>query len=435
MPSRTRTLFEEADGGIVRRSVLPGGLQIITESMPGSRAASFGVWVNVGSLDESPGLAGTSHFLEHVLFKGTPRRDALEISAALEAVGGDLNAFTTKEHTCYYAHVLAGDLPLAVDVVTDVVTNALVTAEDVDGERGVILEEIAMRDDDPVDSLSEAFSEAFFGPGPLGRPVIGTVETVGALTRNQISGYYRRRYRPDQMVIAAAGRLEHADVVRLVRKAFGDRLSGDSEPAAVRRGPSPRAVPAERLRVLHRVTEQANVMLGLQGLSRHDERRFGMSVLSTALGGGASSRLFQEVREKRGLVYSIYAYASAFAATGSFAVYAGCQPGKVDQVLSIVRDELAAVAARGLTREELDRGKGQLRGSLILGLEDAESRMSRLGKSALSYGEVLPIDDLVTRIDAVTGADVQDLAAELMTGPQCLSAVGPFAESDFAALR
>ncbi|HEX3812628.1 MAG TPA: pitrilysin family protein [Mycobacteriales bacterium] len=428
----TRTLARGADGGIVRRTVLPGGLRVLTESMPGSRAASFGVWVGVGSMDETRGLAGASHYLEHLLFKGTPRRTALEISATLDGVGGDLNAFTTKEHTCYYAHVLAEDLPLALDVVCDVVTEALIAPADVEGERSVILEEIAMRDDDPADALYELFSDTLYGDTPLGRPVIGSVESIESMRRSQIAGYYRRRYQPRNMVIAAAGKLDHATVVRQVRKAFAGRLTGPAVAEPPRSGPAPTGRgPVHPVRVMHRPTEQAHLMLGMRGLARGDDRRFALSVLSTALGGGASSRLFQEVREKRGLVYSIYSFVSHHAATGMFGVYAGCQPGKADEVLTIISDQLAEIAAHGLPADEIARGKGQIRGGLVLGMEDAESRMSRLGKSELSYGDVLDIDDLLAKVEAVDVEAVRAVAADVLTRPSCLAVVGPFGEHDF----
>jgi predicted Zn-dependent peptidase len=416
---------------VIRRTVLPGGLRVVTESMPGSRAASLGIWVGVGSIDETPRLAGASHYLEHLLFKGTTRRSALQISSALEAVGGDLNAFTTKEHTCFYAHALAEDLPLAVDVVGDVVLNALVAPDDVEAERSVILEELAMRDDDPADALNDAFGEALFGDTPLGRPVIGTADSLLALSRRQIAGYYHRRYQPSAMVVAAAGRLDHDEVVRLVRKAFAGRLDPAADPILPRTGPTAGPRPARRTAVITRPTEQANLILGARGIARDDDRRYALSVLTTALGGGASSRLFQEVREKRGLVYSIYAFASHYAATGAFGVYAGCQPGKADEVLGLIEEQLTAVAAHGLTAEELARGQGQLRGGLVLGLEDPESRMNRLGKSELSFDSFLPVEEMVARIDAVSAADVQAVAADILGRTRCLAVVGPFGEHDF----
>jgi predicted Zn-dependent peptidase len=430
----TRTLARGADGGAVRRTVLPGGLRVITEEMPGMHSASFGVWVGVGSRDETPTLSGASHYLEHLLFKGTRRRSALDIAVAMDAVGGELNAFTAKEHTCYYAHVLDSDLPLAVDVVCDVVTEATIAAEDVENERGVILEEIAMRDDDPADAVHDLFGEALFGDSPLGRPVIGSVATIEAMRRDQVAGYYRRRYRPEVMVVAAAGRLDHRSVVRQVRQVFGAALDGETAPAPVRESGRAGRAPARQVAVLHRPTEQANLVLGTFGVSRHDDRRFALSVLNNALGGGMSSRLFQEVREKRGLAYSVYSYASQHAGTGQFGVFAGCHPGKVRELLGIVREQLDDVAEHGLADIEVARGKGQVKGGLVLGLEDTGSRMSRIGKSELSYGEVLEVGELLARIDAVSPDDIRAVAADLLGQPLCLTVVGPFAEADFAGM-
>ena len=408
---------------------------MITEAMPTVRSVSFGVWVGVGSRDETPALAGSSHYLEHVLFKGTKRRDALEISAALDAVGGEMNAFTSKEYTCFYARVLDNDLPLAVDVISDMMTSSVVRSADVDSERGVILEEIAMHEDDPGDVVHDAFAEALFGDTPLGRPILGTVESINALQRSAIHGYYRRRYRPENMVIAAAGNLDHAKVVRLVAKAFGEMLNDDAQ---IDRTPSPPRVggrpPVSRsgVSVVQRPTEQAHLVLGVPALSRVDERRFALGVLNGALGGGMSSRLFQEVREKRGLAYSVYSYASHHAETGMFGVYAGCQPAKAAEVLDICRVQLDLVARGGITAEELSRGKGQLAGALVLGLEDTGSRMSRLGKAELVYGELLTVDELLARIDSVTLEQVRDVAETVLSAKQTLAVIGPFDDDAFA---
>jgi predicted Zn-dependent peptidase len=422
----TKTILKGDDGGVVRRTVLPGGLRVLTEAMPGVRSATFGIWVGIGSRDEAPALAGATHYLEHLLFKGTAKRDALEISAALDAVGGEMNAFTAKEYTCYYARVLDTDLPLAIDVVSDMVTASLIRAEDVDSERGVILEEIAMNEDDPGDLVHELFTEALLGDQPLGRPVLGTVDSINALTRNQIAGYYRRRYRPPHMVVAAAGNVDHAKVVRLVKKAFADvPVDADAEPAAPRGGH--RAIRGGgTVRVLERPTEQAHLVLGMPGVSRSDDRRFALAVLNAALGGGMSSRLFQEIREKRGLAYSVYSYTSGFADLGMFGIYAGCLPGKVHEVLRICRAELAKVAADGIDDEELQRAIGQLHGSLVLGLEDSGSRMSRIGKSELVYGEHLSVDDQLAIIGAVTAEQVREVARDILGQRPTLALVGPF---------
>jgi predicted Zn-dependent peptidase len=422
----TRTLTKSPDGGVVRRTVLPGGLRVISESVPGVRSVAFGVWVGVGSRDETASLSGASHYLEHLLFKGTRRRDALAISAELEAVGGELNAFTAKEYTCYYARVLDNDLPLAVDVICDMVNGSLLAAPDVDNERGVILEEIAMHDDDPSDAVHDVFADAVWPGTALGRPVLGSVESIKGLSRRAIAGYYRRRYSTPSLVIAAAGNLDHAALVRLVRESFADVVVDDAAAPAPPRvgGRAPRFTPATA--VLRRPTEQANLVIGADGLARLHEKRFALGVLNAALGGGMSSRLFQEIREKRGLAYSVFSFVSHYADTGLFGVYAGCQPKRAVDVLEICREQLSLTAAGGLDAEELERGKGQLRGGLVLGLEDTGSRMSRLGKSELVYGELMTVDEILGHIDAVTVEDVQGVAFDLLRGPLALAAIGPY---------
>jgi predicted Zn-dependent peptidase len=425
-PGSTRTLTKGADGGVIRRTVLPGGLRVISESVPGVRSVAFGVWIGVGSRDETASLSGASHYLEHLLFKGTRRRDALTIAAELDAVGGELNAFTAKEYTCYYARVLDADLPLAVDVICDMVTSSLLTAHDVDSERGVILEEIAMHDDDPGDAVHDTFAGVVWPGTPLGRPVLGSVQSIEAMSRTAVAGYYRRRYRPDSLVVAAAGNLGHAALVRLVKKAFVDVPTDiDAVPAAPRIGGRPPPFTAATA-VVRRQTEQANLVLGAPGLDRLDDRRFALGVLNAALGGGMSSRLFQEVREKRGLAYSVYSFTSHYADTGVFGVYAGCHPQRAVDVLELCREQLSLAAAGGITAQELDRGKGQMRGGLVLGLEDTGSRMSRLGKSELVYGELMTVEEILRQIEDVRLDDVRDVAADLLRAPLALAVIGPF---------
>jgi predicted Zn-dependent peptidase len=405
----------------------------VTEAIPTTRSIALGVWVGIGSRDETPAMSGASHFLEHLLFKGTHKRTALQISSEIEAVGGETNAFTTKEYTCYYARVLDDDLALAVDVLADAVADSLLEPSDVETERAVILEEIAMHEDEPGDEVHDIFTEAIFGDHPLGRLISGTEESITPMTRSQINGFYRRRYTAPNIVIAAAGNLEHATVVRLVRKALaGTALdSAPAEPAAPRLGV--RRVPIQKPHtvVRNRDTEQAHVVLGGVGIGRRDERRFALGVLNNVLGGGMSSRLFQEIREKRGLAYSVYSYASQYADAGVFGVYAGCAPGKVEEVLDLTRTELAAVAADGLNAEEVARGKGMVKGSYVLGLEDTGSRMSRLAKSELLYGDLMSVDELLVRVDAVTPEEVRRVAAELLDQPMTLAVVGPFDEAAF----
>ena len=433
--AQTRTLLREGDGGVVRRTLLPGGLRVITEQVPGVRSVAFGIWVNAGSRDETAAQMGSAHYLEHLLFKGTSRRSAMDISSSIEAVGGDLNAFTTKEYTCYYARVLDEDVDLAIDVVSDVVIGALLRPGDVEAERGVILEEIAMHEDDPGDVVHDLFAQAMFGNSPLGRPILGTVDTIEAISRGTISRFYRKHYRPESMVVAAAGNVDHEQVVRRVRSAFADVLDGASEPDGPRGARPLRREPAGTS-ITSRATEQAHVVLGVPGLTRSDPRRYALSVLSTALGGGMSSRLFQEVREKRGLAYSVYSYAQGFSDDGMFGVYAGCLPSKVDTVLDVCMGQLDDVARHGLSADEIRRGKGQVRGATVLGQEDPGSRMSRIAKSELLHEPLLAVDEVLRRVDAVESDDIRAIAQDLLEGPRTLAVIGPFDEGAvFAAVN
>jgi predicted Zn-dependent peptidase len=423
----------------VRKTVLPGGLRVVTESLPSVRSVALGIWVGVGSRDEDQAHAGATHYLEHLLFKGTRQRTALDISAAMDAVGGELNAFTGKEYTCYYARVLDADLPLAIDVLSDMVTSSLIQPKDVDAERNVVLEEIAMNEDDPADTVHEAFTAQLFGDTPLGRPVLGTVESINGITRDEIWEHYAARYTAPHLVVAAAGNLDHDVVVAQVRAAFEGALqvTAGEAPAAPRlrksgavlwEGYGPFA--GSGLKLVSRPIEQANLVLGCEGLARTDERRFALGVLNAALGGGMSSRLFQEVREKRGLAYSVYSFTAQHADTGMWGIYAGCLPSKADEVLSICVAEVEKIVDKGLTDAELDRGKGQVRGGMVLGLEDPSSRMTRLGKSELVYPDLEPVDELIAMIDAVAHDDVRAIAAEVLTRSKALAVVGPFDDPD-----
>jgi predicted Zn-dependent peptidase len=431
---RTERLSDGAN--VVHRTVLPGGLRVITESLPTVRSASFGIWAGVGSRDEDLSHAGATHYLEHLLFKGTARRSALDISAAIDAVGGELNAFTAKEYTCYYARVLDADLPLAIDVLADMVTGSLLEPSEVEAERAVILEEIAMTDDDPSDTAHEAFGLQLFGDTPLGRPILGTADSINAISRSQIADHYAARYTPQNLVVAAAGRFDHEEVVELNRGCFAPAVTEGAAPMPPRLpGPAgPEVGSGTGVRLISRPIEQANLVLGCAGLTRTDERRFALGVLNAALGGGMSSRLFQEIREKRGLAYSVYSFSSQHADVGIWGIYAGCLPAKADDVLGICAEEIAKVCESGLNKEELDRGKGQLRGSIVLGLEDPASRMTRLGKSELVYPALEPVDDILASIDAVTLDDVREVAVAILSRPKALAVVGPYDDADsFAA--
>jgi len=411
----------------VKRSVHSSGLRIVTEEVPSVRSAAVGIWVNVGSRDEAPATAGASHFLEHLLFKGTTSRTALEISSSIESVGGEMNAFTSKEYTCFYARVIDTDLPMAIDVVSDLITSSIVTALDVDAERKVVLEEIAMRDDDPSDLVHDLFSDTYFGDTPIGRPILGTVDSINGMSRSTVFNYYKKKYLPQDLVVAVAGNIKHKKVVAMVEQALSRDNFLDVLAAPVIRPNIPvKNTKQQSVGILYKKSEQAHMFYGMEGVARADERRFAMGVLSAALGGGMSSRLFQEIREKRGLAYSVYAYAQQFAGSGVLGFYAGCNPTKAIEVVEIIRSVLSDVADNGMTHEEIERAKGAVRGSLVLSQEDTGSRMSRIGKNEIVYGQVMDFDDILKAISRVSAEDIREIASEFLVKTPTLALVGPF---------
>jgi len=369
------------------RTVLPSGLRIVTEEEKSVRSAAFGIWVNVGSRDESNSTAGASHFLEHLLFKGTKKRTSLEISSSIEAVGGETNAFTSKEYTCFYARVIDKHLPLAVDVISDLITSSVVKKEDVDAERKVVLEEIAMRDDDPSDLIHDLFLEKYYGDTPLGRPILGTVQSIKGMSRDTVFNYYQNRYKPEDLVVAVAGNIKHRKVVDMVENAlskdgFLDQSKNDYK---LRKAANVKVSGKGKVTLLNKKTEQAHIIYGVPGVARDDKSRFALSILSSAIGGGMSSRLFQEIREKRGLGYSTYAYS-----------------------------------------QQIDRAKGSVSGALVLSQEDTGSRMTRIGKSELVYGQVLSFDEILSEIANVTPEQIREIARKTLPTSPTLAVVGPF---------
>ena len=410
------------------KTILPSGLRIVTEEVSTSRSAAVGIWANVGSRDEGKPVAGASHFLEHLLFKGTKTRTALEISSSIEAVGGEMNAFTGQEYTCFYARVIDSDLPLAVDVVTDLITSSTFTAEDVDSERKVVLSEIAVRDDDPSDYIHELYLDTYYGDSPVGRSILGTVDSINKMPRNSIYNYYKKRYQPENLVVSVAGNIKHKKVVKMVEEALAKDgfLDVPNNKHEVRAATPIKTPGLGEVGIIDRKTEQAHILYGFPGLARSDERRFALSVLSSAIGGGMASRLFQEIREKRGLAYTTYAYPQQFAGTGTLAFYAGCRTEKAEEVIKLMRDISESVAQHGLTDEEISRAKGAVTGGLILGQEDTGSRMSRIGKSELVYGEIMSFDDILSKVRSVTPEQVHQLARDLFSAPATLALVGPF---------
>jgi predicted Zn-dependent peptidase len=410
----------------VSTTTLASGLRVITERMPGARSVATGVWVGVGARDEPAELAGVSHFLEHLLFKGTADRSARQIAEAIDRVGGDMNAYTTKEYTAYYTRLPASDLGLGVEVLGDVLTAPALRDAEVESERQVILEELLMDEDSAEDKVHTLLYESLFPGHPLGRETAGTHETVSSITPDDVRRFFARWYHPASMVVAAAGALDHDTVVAEVERSFrmapgGDRPHREAPPDGV-----------TKLGVLRRRTEQAHLAVGFRSVPRLHPDREALDVVNHCLGGGMSSRLFDEIREQRGLAYSVYSAPAAYADAGALAVYVGTTPGNVDAVLDLIEVELKRLMATGLSDDDLDVAKGYLAGSYLMGLEDPSSRMARLGAMLVTTGAIRPVTDQVTRWQAVTHDDVRRLIDHVFNGRRAVVAVGPLTK---AALR
>lgn len=401
-------------------TTLPNGLRIISEDMPATRSVAVACWVDTGSRDEVPVEAGASHFLEHLLFKGSETMSAQEISETFDAVGARNNAFTSKEYTAYWARLRDAHLPLALDILAEMVRRPAFRQEEIDSERHVVLEEINMNEDDPTDVAHELFVQALWPDHPLSPPILGTRDSILDMSRDTIAGYWGRRYSPHSVVVAVAGRVDHAELVDLVGERFGSWEGDPPERSLV--APSPVA----RVNLRRRDTEQAHLVVGTTALRRDDERRHAFLVADHILGGGMSSRLFREIREQRGLAYSVHSFRMPFADTGAAAVYVGTTPNQAPQVLKLIRAELDKMMEAGLTDDELQRAKGHLQGSLALSLEDPNSRMNRLGRNEVSGVEHLSVDEIVARIEAVSHDDVLAVVREGYGGPYVMGAVGPF---------
>ena len=405
-------------------TTLPNGLRVITEPMPEIRSVAVGCWVDTGSRDESEPEAGCSHFLEHLLFKGSEKWSAQAIAEAFDAVGAQSNAFTSKETTCFWARMRDADLPLGFELLGEMLRRPAFRQHEIDSERNVVLEEINMNQDDPTDVAHEEFGKALFSGHALELPILGTKDSINGMSRDTIEGYWDRRYNAGSVVIAVAGNVAHDDVVAQVTEHFGTW-----EPGSVDHSED---VPAyePRVSVRRRDTEQAHLVIGGEGLKRDDKRRFAASVLNHVVGSGMSSRLFREIRELRGLAYAVFSFTLPFRNTGAWGVYAGTTPSQARQVIELVNSELDKVKADGITAEELERAKGHAKGSLAISLEDASSRMTRLGRAEVNGMEHLGVDELVERFEAVTAEDVLDLAREMYHEPIVIGGVGPFDSDD-----
>lgn len=453
LPLDLPELTADLGGTLMRRTVHPSGLRVLTEQMPGARSATVGFWVGIGSRDEqaergdAPGSLGSTHFLEHLLFKGTPTRSAYEIATSFDRIGAENNALTAKEYTCYYAKVRDVDLDGAVATLADMVTNSVIDATEFETERGVILEELAMAADDLADVASERFFEAVLREHPLGRPIGGNAETIRAARREDVLAHYLAEYDPSTLVVTAAGAVDHDRLVEQVLAALnlaGGRWDTSKDRAPRRRVPilaenlvagSASAVVNATPEVLltARESEQINLMIGTPGLRAGDPRRFAFGLMNSVLGSGMSSRLFQEIREKRGLAYTAYSFGASYSDGGLFGMYAGTMPEKAAQVVELAQAELRGLASGGITEEERERALGQIAGSSALALEDSDTRMGRLARSELGNGELYTLDVTLDRFEAVTSEEIRDVADLVASGPQSIVAVGDVSRSTLAS--
>ncbi len=405
-------------------TTLPNGLRIITEQMPGIRSAAIGCWVDTGTRDERPNEEGASHFLEHLLFKGSEDMSARHISEALDAVGAQYNAFTSKEYTCYWTRLLDENLGMGLEILGEMLQKPAFRQSEIDSERHVVIEEINMNEDEPDDVVFETFTQLMYASHPLERPILGARESILGMTRDDIDGYWARRYNAGSVVISIVSSFPHEQVVAEVRGQFGDWHSGevDHELTGLTLVSAAKAV--------HKDTEQAHIVLGGELFARGHDDRWAFEILTHILGSGMSSRLFRTIREERGLAYSVYSFGSPAADVGSWGVYAGTSTKHLDEVLSLINAEIDKMMADGITEEELARAKGGVRGAVALSMEDANSRMMRLGRQLLTGSELLSTGERMERVDAVTCDDVLMVARKVFSGPRVIACVGPFQTSD-----
>ena len=414
---------------MIRSTVLDCGISVVTEAMTDVRSVSLGFWVGTGSRDEVLRLAGASHFLEHLLFKGTATRRARQIAEAIDAAGGDMNAFTTREYTAFYVRVLDDSTELGLDILSDILWRPAFRPDEVEAERQVILEEILMRADEPADLVHEVLTDALYPDHPVGREVLGEEASIEAMERGDIAAFHQFHYRPGNVVFAAAGRLDHDELVAGVERRYGGAPGGGRP---VRSAPT---AAARRRTVDERDTEQVHLMVAVPAHDHFHPDRHALAVVNHVLGGGLSSRLFQTVREERGLAYSVYSYHCALSDTGYLAVYAGTMPSRAAEVLDLVHAELDAMAAGGITERELDVARRHLAGELALSLEDSAARMNRIGRSQLLRRSVATVDEVVARFAAVTAEDAARVAAQVLAGDRVVAMVGPVAEAHLGTPR
>ena len=411
------------------KTVLDNGITVITEYIDSVRSATIGMWFSVGSRDEESAEAGMSHFMEHMMFKGTPARTAADISEAFDSLGAELNAFTSKEYTCYFTRLVDEKVPAAVELLSDMIINSLFASDAVESEREVVVEEIARTDDMPDDLVHDVVADALFDDLGIGRPILGSRESVGSFTHEACKGFHDRRYRAGNMVVAVAGHIDHDTVVELVSTYFA------AMPVGPRNERAPIALgEPKRIALLNKDTEQAHIVVGRHSLAAGDPDRYAASLMDAALGGGMSSRLFQEVREKRGLAYAVYSYLMPFGDVGQFGAYVGTRPDNALEAVSIINQEIDRFLQDGIGAGELVRVRESTVGSLILSMESTRIRMQRLGRNELLGLDHLSLDETIERFQAVTAADVARVAERILANPSSLAVIGPYEESDFASV-
>jgi predicted Zn-dependent peptidase len=404
---------------MIVKEILPNGITLLTEAMPHVRSVAVGVWLKRGSRHETPNQSGISHFIEHMVFKGTKNRSAEVIAAQVDSIGGHMDAFTAKEYASFHLKVLDEHLPLAVDILGDIAMNPLFDPSEMTKEKKVIFEEINMVEDTPDDLVMELFTEAFWPRHPLGRPILGTKSSVSRFRRDELAGFFRSVYRPGNIVIAAAGHLEHGATSRLVRRHFGELAPG----GRAHNGGPPR--PASRIVTRSKKElEQVHLCLGTPAYPQAHEDRYGVYILNTVLGGSMSSRLFQNVREKRGLVYSISSGVSAYSDAGTLTIYAGTSLDSVDEVVRLSLEELRRMKGEALPADELRRAKDHLKGSLMLSLENTGSRMNHIARQEIYFGRAFKLDEILSGIESVSAEDVPRIAGDLFRGEVTMSVLG-----------
>lgn len=423
---------------MVHETTFDNSLRVVTQQVPGMHTVSIGVWVSNGARCEQPVEQGVAHFIEHLLFKGTKRRTARQITREIDSLGGILNAFTSYEYVCYYAKALAKTLPQVVDILSDMFLHSTFPADEIEKERKVVLQEIKMRDDAPEESIHDRLHQSFWKGHPLGHPILGTEETISNMSRDAILDFRSHWYRPSEIIIAAAGGVEHQALVALLHESFSCLEPG--EPRRVVK-PQTRLASGRVLELCERDLEQTLICLGTEGLPTNSPDRYSLMILNAILGGGMSSRLFEEIREKRGLAYSVYSYVSSFADAGSMAIYAGSERERSCEAVKIILEEMARLRDELVPRDELEAAREQIKGKILMSLESSDSYMSRLARSYLNFGRYQPLDEVMAGFDAVTAADLGQLATRLFRDEtlniQIMGKVDPhcFAEkSEFIAL-